>query len=549
MKKNDGVDTRWSTAHWVSIAGLGYALFLSIVILYVNRDFYHDDSYITLRYARNFLEGSGIVWNPGEYVQGYTNFLFLILTSLFGWLGLDLVLASRIIGVIALVCLPASLILFGAAVDGKPLRPLWHLAAILVMTSAPMLVWSIGGLEGTLFSLLVTTGCFLFLLALNKSTQFWLYAASGCSFGLSFLTRPDGIVFIFISFLFLFTKLPKERPQAYRNIVAFATPLAIIIIPYVIWQFTYYGDFVPNTFYAKTGTPLWQRLHSGFRYVADYAVQPPYLPMLVSASLVYAFVMKAWNSKITYMALSSSAYFFFIIYVGGDHMQAFRFFLPLVAVMSVLLPFCLAPIIAKGHSSAFGGITLAILILSSLQLTSGKLNPRSEDPAARIGTIVGKYIATAWPEGSLVALNTAGSTPYYAGRHRFIDMLGLNDSHIAKRQIEKIQLPWQNAPGHLKGDGAYVLSRNPDYIIAGPASGTAVTFMSMSQQWFLSDIELAQDKRFLKNYELYYIQLDNSGKPVTPGGPVLFKADGRPVLINRSALTFVYYQNKQSQKS
>lgn len=537
----------WSTAQWASIAGLGYALILSIAILYMNRDFYHDDSYITLRYARNFIDGSGIVWNQNEYVQGYTNFFYLILISFFGRLGLDLVLASRIIGVIALVCLPAILIFFGTAVDEKPRRPLWHLAGILVMTSAPMLVWSIGGLEGTLFSLLVASGCLLFLLALNKFTPYWFYAASGCSFGLSFLTRPDGIVFIFITFVFLCAKL-RRRPQTYLNIIAFSAPLAIVIIPYVIWQYTYYGDFVPNTFYAKMGTPLWHRLHSGFRYVADYAVQPPYLPMLVAASLIHALVLKVWNSKITYMALSAAAYLLFIIYVGGDHMQAFRFVLPLVAVMSAIMPFCLAPIIDKDQGSAFVGITLVILILSSLQLTSGKLNPRSEDPAGRIGTIVGKYISSAWPEGSLVALNTAGSTPYYAGRHRFIDMLGLNDSHIAKRHIDKIQLPWQYAPGHLKGDGAYVLSRNPDYIIAGPASGTAVTFMPMSQQWFLSDIELAQDKRFLNNYELYYIQLDNSGKPFTPGGPVLFKADGRPVLIKRNALIFVYYQNKQSQK-
>jgi hypothetical protein len=547
MKKNEQVSMSSSAAQWTSFAGMGYALFLSIAILYLNREFYHDDSYITLRYARNFIEGSGIVWNPGEYVQGYTNFLHLILISFFGWLGLDLVLASRIIGVAALGCLPPMVIFFGTAIDEKQRRPLWLLAAILVMTSAPMLVWSIGGLEGTLFSLLVTTGCFLFLLALSKSTPVWLYAASGCSFALSFLTRPDGIVFIVISSAFLLAKL-KERPQTFRNVIAFATPVAILVLPYVIWQFTYYGDIVPNTFYAKAGTPLMLRLHSGYRYLTDYAMQPPYLLILVTASLLFAFVRRAWNPNITYMSLSTIGYLLFIIYAGGDHMQAFRFVLPVVGLISGTIPFCLAPIVDMGHRSAFVGIALAILILSSLQLKSGKLNPRIEDPAARIGTIVGKYIASAWPEGSLVALNTAGSTPYYAGRHRFIDMLGLNDSHIAKRKIDTIQLDWQLAPGHLKGDGAYVLSRNPDYIIAGPASGTAVTFMSMSQQWFLSDIELAQDKRFLNNYELYYIQLDNSGTPAIPGGPILFKAQGGPVLVKRDALIFVYYKNKQSPK-
>ena len=58
----------------VGVACVGVAA----AILYANRMFYHDDAFITLRYARNFLAGDGLVWNPGEAVQGYTNFLFLL---------------------------------------------------------------------------------------------------------------------------------------------------------------------------------------------------------------------------------------------------------------------------------------------------------------------------------------------------------------------------------------------------------------------------------------------------------------------------------------
>ncbi len=48
---------------------------------HLNRSFYHDDAFVTLRYSYNFLNGDAIVWNPSKRVEGYTNFLsFLFLT-------------------------------------------------------------------------------------------------------------------------------------------------------------------------------------------------------------------------------------------------------------------------------------------------------------------------------------------------------------------------------------------------------------------------------------------------------------------------------------
>src|SRR5215207_5947157 len=41
-----------------------------------------DDAMISMRYARNLAEGHGLVWNSGEYVEGYTNPLMTLLMSL-----------------------------------------------------------------------------------------------------------------------------------------------------------------------------------------------------------------------------------------------------------------------------------------------------------------------------------------------------------------------------------------------------------------------------------------------------------------------------------
>jgi len=40
-----------------------------------------DDTFISLRYARNLVEGYGLVFNVGEQVEGYTNYLYTLLLA------------------------------------------------------------------------------------------------------------------------------------------------------------------------------------------------------------------------------------------------------------------------------------------------------------------------------------------------------------------------------------------------------------------------------------------------------------------------------------
>ena len=56
---------------------LGIALPACAVALFFAWNVHHwwfvaDDAFITFRYARNLVDGHGLVWNPGEAVEGYT---------------------------------------------------------------------------------------------------------------------------------------------------------------------------------------------------------------------------------------------------------------------------------------------------------------------------------------------------------------------------------------------------------------------------------------------------------------------------------------------
>ena len=46
-----------------------------------------DDAYITFRYARNVAAGNGLVFNPGEHVEGFSNFLWMLQLAVIAALG------------------------------------------------------------------------------------------------------------------------------------------------------------------------------------------------------------------------------------------------------------------------------------------------------------------------------------------------------------------------------------------------------------------------------------------------------------------------------
>lgn len=61
-----------------------WALFFIYKTSFVSIDGFSlfDDAMISMRYAWNFSHGLGLVWNEGERVEGYTNFLMVLFMAL-----------------------------------------------------------------------------------------------------------------------------------------------------------------------------------------------------------------------------------------------------------------------------------------------------------------------------------------------------------------------------------------------------------------------------------------------------------------------------------
>jgi hypothetical protein len=152
------------------------------------------DAFITFRYALNFATGKRIVFNPGERVEGYPNFLFLVLLAAlkrFG--GADIFTAARVVGVaVSVATIIVTYRLARRLTSGD--RHGGLIAALLVAASGCFAAWGPSGMETTVFALLAT------LIALAVISEHWLWA--GPLIGLATMTRPDGILFLLLAGFF-----------------------------------------------------------------------------------------------------------------------------------------------------------------------------------------------------------------------------------------------------------------------------------------------------------------------------------------------------------
>lgn len=466
------------------------ALAVLAYLLSKHSGFFHDDAYITLRYARTFAETGLIQWNPGEWAEGYTSLLHVVLT---GWvirLGASAVAAAQAVNAIAAFVLLAATAVAARAV--LPGRENWLGRALTVLTvagSTPIALWVLGGLEAVVVAALLASGVAALLTYLRQPRPV-LLALAAIAYALAVLARLDASVFIAGSGLGLLVAGPGTKPARVMGAaLVVGIPAAVSFLQMGIrWQI--YGELFPLTFYAKADLPLSEKLLNGAEYLSDMLVTIPTLGIALGAAVILGKTARS-NPAVPFLLCATVLQLAYICWAGGDHMPWARMLVPLIAPLALLLLASLAAMDVRTRSTVIGASALATLVVALVE------PPKRRDRAAHFGEIVGHHIDNNWPTGITIALNTAGSTPFVAGQNRiFIDMLGLNDPVIAKRKNVPVLTERQSWPGHAKGDGAYVLSRAPDRIIIGPSHGADV-----SEAWFLTGKELEGLPEFARCYQ------------------------------------------------
>lgn len=304
----------------LTLAGLvGTGLLLAHANVY---RFLTDDAFISFRYARNLAQGHGLVFNPGgERVEGYTNFLWVLLLAAGDVAGIPPERAATVLSLVATVGLAAVVAAFAARAsrDG---RPLWVAAFPLLALAATrsVAVWSTGGLETRLFELLVVAGVFRIAIEVDPEGAPNRRAASGWLFGLAALTRPDGVL---IAGSVLGTGFLLERgagrADAGRRALARAIPFVGLVAAHLAWRLVYYGAWVPNTYLAKVGGRTWWEMGAAYlgAFTLEYAAWL-WIPVAVWGVVAARGSARRTGGLVAAVVLPHALY---VASIGGDHFE------------------------------------------------------------------------------------------------------------------------------------------------------------------------------------------------------------------------------------
>ena len=315
---------------WLPLAPAAafYAVFIERTAFDVRgRTFFtlFDDAMISMRYARNLVDGHGLVWNPGQYVEGYSNFLWTL------WMAVvhELPVPERATSLGVMVS-EAVLLLLGVVVVGRiarlvaPRSPLVApIAMLLTGLYYPLAFWALRGMEVGLASLLVSLAALLTLELCERWSARKCWALAGV-LAAAVLTRDDLVVPAAIVLGFLVWQVRADRRN--RTLAIVGGSVALAVGGHELFRVVYYGDALPNTYYLKlSGISLGTRLHRGVESLASALAYDLYAPVILAA----AGLVLRWRSgaRRAYglLAVLFVAQCAYSVYVGGDAWEQVKF--------------------------------------------------------------------------------------------------------------------------------------------------------------------------------------------------------------------------------
>lgn len=394
-----------------------------------------DDAYISFRYAENWVNGHGLVFNPGESppVEGYTNFLWTLVNALPIAFGLDPTVPTLAFG----VAVGAATLLATFALSRRALATpeLALLATALVAANYTFLCFMTSGLE-TMLQCGLTTACFAIALDLDERAPSAraLLALSLCG-ALALLTRLDTAVLGAVLFAWIAIRLRgAERPA--RALLLLLGPAALMLGAWLAWKLSFYGELLPNTWYAReSGVGVATRALRGLSYLGDFALDyyaAPFVALL--------FVPRALRGSPQRLFVCAIALWCcYVVYAGADYME-YRFLVPVIPLFVIALVRACASL----HRALPLALAAALFAGSAVHGVRNDGTPLGEGPHAPVDRsapeepwrthfeavrrTVESYPGSERWRWTLPALGMAG---YYT-RFHVVDMHGLVDREIAR---------------------------------------------------------------------------------------------------------------------
>ena len=283
-----------------------------------------DDAFISFRNADNLVQGNGLVFNPGERVESYTNPLWTVLVAGFMAAGVSALDAAAGLGIVAYLLLAVALTGWTWSRAAAETRIFLPLAAFLVLTLKDFQIWATGGLETMLFTTFATCGIMATRVRLNGPRAL----AAGTLLALTVLIRPDGALFALVGVISPWiTESPRSRREKWRFSLVVAVPIIVLVGSHLLWKQGYYGELLPTAFYAKSAADPYFK--QGLFYLGLMLLKNWFLvPMLLLTAVLHGHARsRGWRLRSAdeaVFALSSFLFLAYVAYSGGDFMFARR---------------------------------------------------------------------------------------------------------------------------------------------------------------------------------------------------------------------------------
>lgn len=446
-----------------------------------------DDTYITLRYARNLVEGAGLVYNPGEPpVEGFTSPLNVLLAAAAFLLAGTAYVPLKLTGLAVTVAFILAL-LRRNVVTGL-------LAGSILAGSTPYVFYAMSGMEHYL------TVPVLFLLLhftigpVRETRVAWMATAI-----VAVLLRPELQAAVGLAAVWRVWRARRDTPGAVPWELA-GLGLAIVVV--YVTRYAYFGDWLPNTYYAKhSGGTLANTLLSGVRYVAQMTPSMAATITLAvgSITLIRDRSERGFVAAQLLMALAVP------VAAGGDDFTTFPHMRLLLPVTGILV----FTVHRAGEAAVRPWLPVATLLplLAVWPAASWLRQPGQPGLTTFTETRPGAftdYLTAQTPPGAHVAMPWAGYIPF-ATRLPVIDTLGLTDRHIAREAKRDFGVD-------VKFDAEYLLERRPyfycDNFRLDPASGLdEVARLSRAELKHLGSLrqgqqDLLRDPRLTAGYRI-----------------------------------------------
>ncbi|MBI3162795.1 MAG: hypothetical protein HYZ23_09805 [Chloroflexi bacterium] len=431
-----------------------------------------DDAMISMRYAWNFSHGNGLVWNPGQRVEGYTNLLMTLVMSLATLLFEKryAVLAIQLTGIFfSLGAAFLALNIFQILNQTKE-RIAGYLLFALILLYYPLNFWSLMGMETGLLAVLLAAGVLCSLKYAETLEQKHLWWMS-IHFGLAFLTRNDSMIFAALGFFYLLPTLKQGQQKVYLFLAA-GLLYSAFVLGQSSFRLFYYGEIVPNTYILKlTGMALGERLQNGIGFTLPFLKETGVILLVAITGLI----LKPTRERFCLFGLflASVAY---QIYVGGDAWNYWRMTsatMPFLLLLFAFACFEIADRCVKTKQTQFPvvlALSLIGMVFANFRFAGEFLFTHDiyQNNYARAHVEAAIALADLTDEEATIGVFWGGTLPYYLDR-KAIDFLGKSDPYIASLPPDvsgqSAGFGMNSMPGHNKYDLTYsIQTLMPTYV-------------------------------------------------------------------------------------